>query len=66
MFCRLLLYITICTLANLKDFQRVEVEYKTFAGWLSDTSMVRKYEDLPDKARQYVEAIEKMIAVPSA
>lgn len=42
----------------------VQVEYEVLPGWNSDISSVRKYEDLPKAAQQYVERIEKLVGVP--
>ena len=36
---------------------------KTMAGWKCDISGVRKYEDLPKEAQDYVEYVEKQIGV---
>ena len=33
-------------------------------GWKCDLSGVKKYEDLPENARRYVEFAEKAIGVP--
>ena len=38
--------------------------YKTLKGWKTDISRVRKWEDLPQEAREYVEFIEKSIRCP--
>ena len=38
------------------------VEYMD--GWKSDISGVRRWEDLPEAARKYVEFIEKSIGCP--
>jgi adenylosuccinate synthase len=43
---------------------QVEPIYRTLRGWQSDITRVRKYSDLPSRARQYVETIEKLIGVP--
>lgn len=37
--------------------------YKTVRGWREDIRGVRKYKDLPARARAYVEAIEKLVDV---
>ncbi|KAI9739508.1 MAG: hypothetical protein M1834_006223 [Cirrosporium novae-zelandiae] len=52
--------------ADLKalDQDRLEVEYVTLKGWESDISNCRKWDDLPEKAREYVEFIEKDLGVP--
>ena len=38
--------------------------YEELDGWQTDISACRKYEDLPEKARKYVEFIEKTTGVP--
>ncbi|KAJ6750116.1 hypothetical protein OIU85_000721 [Salix viminalis] len=44
--------------------EQLKVEYEVLPGWNSDISSVRKYEDLPKAAQQYVERIEKLVGVP--
>ncbi|VDK26893.1 unnamed protein product [Anisakis simplex] len=55
--------ISICS-ARAEDWDRVEVEYRTFVGWKSCTSNVRKFDELPQKCREYVNFIEEFIGVP--
>jgi adenylosuccinate synthase len=50
--------------ANLDLLEDAEVVYETLPGWKSDISKVRKYEDLPTNAKQYIERIEKLIEIP--
>jgi len=38
--------------------------YKTFKGWLSDTSKCKTYDELPAAAKEYVEFIENAVGVP--
>jgi len=38
--------------------------YKIFPGWKCDISKIRKYSDLPDNARRYVEFIEEAVGIP--
>lgn len=33
-------------------------------GWNADISKARKYEDLPENARKYIEYIEQYLGVP--
>ena len=40
------------------------MEYVTLPGWKSDTTSVRKFEDLPVNARCYVRKIEEIVGVP--
>ncbi|KAJ7172640.1 adenylosuccinate synthase [Mycena filopes] len=50
--------------ADLGVLAHVEVTYMTFPGWETSIAQVRKYEDLPDKCRAYVEFIEEHLKVP--
>lgn len=43
---------------------QVEPVYRSFRGWPDDLRGIRKYHDLPQNARRYIEAIEKLCAVP--
>ena len=38
--------------------------YQSFKGWKKNISGTKKYEDLPEKAREYVEFIEKYTETP--
>jgi len=39
-------------------------KYKTFKGWKTDTSSIRKYEDLPAETKTFLEYIESELGVP--
>jgi hypothetical protein len=39
-----------------------QVEYETLPGWQSDISNIRKWEDLPKAARDYVQRIEDLVS----
>ncbi|MBM3129579.1 MAG: adenylosuccinate synthase [Chloroflexi bacterium] len=43
---------------------RVKPIYRALRGWQSDITRARKYADLPLRARQYVETVEKLVGVP--
>ncbi|HSG73188.1 MAG TPA: adenylosuccinate synthase [Planctomycetaceae bacterium] len=38
--------------------------YRTLPGWKSDTSGIRSYDDLPENARRYIEAIGELMETP--
>ena len=40
-----------------------EPVYETFPGWKTDISGIRKYEELPEAARRYVERIAEVTGV---
>ena len=44
--------------------EQVEPIYETWPGWLSDTSHVRTWDDLPDKAQAYINRIEELAGAP--
>jgi adenylosuccinate synthase len=51
--------------ADLDTYQldRVKPIYKSLKGWNEDIRGVRKYGELPSRAKAYVEAIEKLVGV---
>ena len=49
--------------ASLKVLAKVEPVYETFAGWKSDISKIRRYEDLPANARKYLERMAEVTGI---
>ncbi len=49
--------------ASLKVLADVEPVYETFPGWKQDISKVRKYEDLPENARKYLERMAEVTGI---
>jgi adenylosuccinate synthase len=49
--------------ASLALLDQVKVEYKVLPGWKSSTSGLKKWEDLPEKAKEYVKFIEDFVGV---
>lgn len=49
--------------ASLKILAKVEPVYETFAGWKTDISKIRRYEDLPENARKYLERMAKVTGI---
>ncbi|KAH8781388.1 adenylosuccinate synthetase [Diaporthe sp. PMI_573] len=49
--------------ADLKILERAEVVYHEMPGWQTPTTNAKTYDDLPKKARDYVEYIEKFVGV---
>jgi adenylosuccinate synthase len=43
-----------------------EPVYETLPGWTDDISHIRKFEDLPENAQNYLKRIEELIGVPVA
>ena len=57
----------------LDEFEKIKVcinyennkpVYKTFDGWMIDISQIKNYNDLPEKAKEYINAIEDYLGVP--
>ena len=49
--------------ASLKVLAQVEPVYETFAGWKTDISKIRRYEDLPVNARKYLERMAEVTGI---
>jgi len=49
--------------ADLETLEGVQVEYETLPGWKADISKIRKWDDLPQAARDYVQRIEDLVGV---
>lgn len=49
--------------SSLKVLEQVEPIYETMPGWKTSTTDIRKYEDLPEAARKYVERIAEVTGV---
>ena len=49
---------------DVQTLERVEPVYRTFRGWKTSTSGVRKFRDLPARARAYIEAIASLTRTP--
>ena len=47
-----------------RDLERAEPVYETAPGWRTDISETRRWEELPDPARRYVERLEALIGTP--
>ncbi|OXU14922.1 adenylosuccinate synthase [Sedimentisphaera salicampi] len=45
------------------DLERAECVYETLPGWNEDLSEVKEYEKLPENAKKYIEAIERVTGV---
>jgi adenylosuccinate synthase len=50
--------------AELSRLDGIEPVYQTFPGWSEDITRVRKYAELPQAARNYVEALEREVGTP--
>lgn len=68
--------IKICTGYRYKDefldifpsdpevLKQVIPEYLSFPGWLTDTTAIEKFEDLPEKAKNYIYYLEQNLETP--
>ncbi|MDJ0852230.1 MAG: adenylosuccinate synthase [Myxococcota bacterium] len=49
---------------TLSEIEVAEPVYETHEAWTEDISGCRRYEDLPDAARRYIERVETLVGVP--
>ncbi len=49
---------------TLGEIERAEPVYETLPGWGQDITRCRRFEDLPETARDYVEKVESLVGVP--
>lgn len=47
-----------------RELERAEPVYQTLPGWRADISGTRRWEELPDAARRYVDRLEALIETP--
>lgn len=52
--------------SEIKILNNCEPEYITLPGWISPTSEIKKFEDLPVNAQKYIQKIEELTATPAA
>jgi len=50
--------------ANLAVFEKCQPVYEEMPGWKCDISAARRFEDLPERARQYVHRLEELTGCP--
>jgi adenylosuccinate synthase len=49
--------------ANIKDYTRCKPIYTTLPGWEQDITQVTSFDDLPDNAKQYLNALSKLTGI---
>jgi adenylosuccinate synthase len=49
---------------TLAEIERAEPVYESHPGFSEDISACRRIEELPERARRYVERVEALIGVP--
>ena len=49
---------------DVQTLERTTPRYRTLKGWKKSTSGVRKYRDLPPRARSYIETIARLLDTP--
>ncbi|MFZ5944998.1 MAG: adenylosuccinate synthase [Bacillota bacterium] len=52
--------------SSLKVLAQCQPVYEEMDGWLEDTTNARSYEELPEKAREYIQRITELIGVKTA
>ena len=49
--------------SSIKEYAGVEPVYENLPGWKTSTRGISKYEDLPEKARAYIERLAELVGV---
>lgn len=57
-------FLFVCFSANHEVLNKVEVQYETLPGWVTDISNARTFDELPVNAQNYVRFIEMELGVP--
>lgn len=52
--------------ASIPVLENCRPVYEEMAGWETDTSYARKFEDLPEKARKYIRRLEELVGCPAS
>ena len=47
--------------AAVDDQLKVKPVYRTFKGWKTSTNGIKKFDDLPENAKKYINELEKFI-----
>ena len=50
--------------ANIYDLEEVTPVYETFPGWNEPLGKIKKFEDLPKNAQNYIKKIESLLNIP--
>ena len=50
--------------ASIAALERCRTVYEDLPGWLTPTSHIRRYEELPDRAQQYIVRLEELLRCP--
>ena len=50
--------------SNMAQLARCEPVYESHRGWMTDTSEVERFEELPPAAQAYLRRLEELLAVP--
>ena len=46
------------------EYKNNKPVYKTFDGWMTDITKIKKYDELPEKTKIYITTIEEYLEVP--
>jgi Adenylosuccinate synthase len=47
--------------ASVEDQIKAKPVYKSFQGWNSSTKGIKKFDELPDNAKNYIKELEKFV-----
>ena len=50
--------------SHADDLRRVKPVFETLPGWQEDVTGIRQYEDLPERAREYLARVSELVGRP--
>lgn len=50
--------------SHVEDLAKAKPIYRTLPGWKTDTTGIRKLEDFPKEARQYIDTLAELVGAP--
>lgn len=50
--------------SQIQDLEKAKPIYRTHPGWKSDTTGIRKFEDLPEVCQSYIKTLEQIMEFP--
>jgi adenylosuccinate synthase len=50
--------------SSLENLAKVEVVYEVFEGWMTPTTGIRNFDELPNNAKKYLKRIEELLEIP--
>ncbi len=50
--------------ADIESLDNIKPVYKEFKGWMTDLTKIKKIEDFPSQAKEYIDFIRNFLGIP--